>query len=321
MRFENEADAMTYIFSSMRRRVDATTRAPDDISRNVMPTRRLITMANLLAHPREYVVVTGSKGKGSTSAITAKLLQHLGHTVGLLTSPHMVDWYERIRVNGRMIPAQDFYRILSDLSPYIDEIEASLTGTQYFSPQGIFLAIALRWWDEQHVNVAVCEVGRGGRFDDVAVVPNELSLFTPIMLEHAHQLGPTLERIAWHKAGIIKPGGYAYSVPQAPEVLDVLQAEAAAQDTEFAWIAPMDMGEYVGSTPDGILMRLGRYGEMKLSFLGQHQVENATLAVQGAGNVHGRLAGVAHQSQEYIDAIRAGLADVRWPGRLQRIDE
>ncbi len=321
MRFDNEEDAITYIFRSMRAKVDATTRAPDDISRSVAPTRRLISLANLLGQHREYVVVTGSKGKGSTSAITAKLLQHLGHTVGLLTSPHMVDWYERIRVNGRMIPAQDFYRILSDLSPYIDQIEASLAEGQYFSPQGIFLAIALRWWDEQHVNVAVCEIGRGGRYDDVAVVPNELSLFTPIMLEHVNQLGPTLERIAWHKAGIVKPGGYAYSVPQAPEVLDVLQAEAEAQGTEFAWIAPMDMGEYVSSTPDGILMRLGRYGEMKLSFLGRHQVENATLAVQGAGNVHGRLAGASHQSQEYIDAIRAGLADVRWPGRLQRIDE
>ncbi|MCC6614178.1 MAG: hypothetical protein IT320_11920 [Anaerolineae bacterium] len=321
MRFDNEEDAMTYIFSSMRRHVDATTRGPDEVSRNVMPTRRLITLANLLDQPREYVVVTGSKGKGSTAAITAKLLQHLGHTVGLLTSPHMVDWYERIRVNGRMIPAQEFFRILSDLSPYIDQVEETLTGTQYFSPQGIFLAIALRWWDEQKVNVAVCEVGRGGRFDDVAVVPNELSLFTPIMLEHVNQLGPTLERIAWHKAGVIKAGGYAYSVPQAPEVLDILQAEAEAHGTEFAWIAPMDMGEFVRAEPDGIIMRLGRYGEMKLSFLGQHQIENATLAVQGAGNVHGRLAGAAHHTDEYVAAIRAGLADVRWPGRLQRIDE
>ncbi|MFN8563974.1 MAG: hypothetical protein U0703_20680 [Anaerolineae bacterium] len=69
------------------------------------------------------------------------------------------------------------------------------------------------------------EVGRGGRFDDIAVVPNRLSLFTPIMLEHTAQLGSTLERIAWHKAGIIKPHSYAYSVPQAPEVLEVLQAK------------------------------------------------------------------------------------------------
>ncbi len=320
MRFENEADAITYVFRSMRERLPGGVRPPDDVSRDVMPTRRLIAMESLLSQHREYAVVTGSKGKGSTAAITAKLLQHLGHTVGLITSPHMVDWRERIRLNGRMIPEADFLRILSDLAPSIDDIEASLSGTQYFSPQGIFLAIALRWWDEMGANCAVCEVGRGGRFDDVAIVPNELSLFTPILLEHVQQLGPTLARIAWHKAGIIKPGGFAYSVPQAREVLDILRAEAEALGTEFVWIAPQDMGEYLGSTDDGIQMRLGRYGEVTLSLLGQYQVENATLAVQGAGNLHSRLAGVSHGSQEYVDAIRAGLADVRWPGRTQRLD-
>ncbi len=97
---------------------------------------------------REYAVVTGSKGKGSTTVITAKLLQHLGHTVGMITSPHLASWRERIRVNGRAIPEADLLRILDDLAPEIDAIEATLSDEQYFSPQGIFLAIALRWFDE-----------------------------------------------------------------------------------------------------------------------------------------------------------------------------
>ncbi|MDX2137420.1 MAG: hypothetical protein SF123_04945 [Chloroflexota bacterium] len=318
MRFTNEADAITYIFRSMRR-IGGQPRGPDDVSRSIAPTVKLVALERLLDHPREYAIITGSKGKGSTAAILAKLLQHLGHKVGMISSPHMVDWRERIRINGRMIPEADFYRILSDLAPSIDEIDSGMTGTQYFSPQGIFLGIALRWWDKQGVEAAVCEVGRGGRFDDIAVVPNKLSLFTPILIEHVHQLGPTLERIAWHKAGIIKPGGYAYSVPQAPSVLDVLQAEAAAEETEFAWIAPGDMGEYIETTPRGIRMRLGRYGECLLSLYGRYQVENATLAVQGAGNMHGRLSGMSHQSPQYTAAIRAGLADVTWPGRLQKL--
>ncbi|MCK6580295.1 MAG: hypothetical protein L6Q98_19555 [Anaerolineae bacterium] len=322
MRFRDEGDAITYIFRSLRRLRDVE-RGPDELARDVTPTRRLLTATGLLdaAGAREYAVVTGSKGKGSTTAITAKLLEHLGHSTGMVTSPHLVQYRERIRVNGRMIPEADFIRILDDLAPEIDRIEAEFTGTQYFSPQGIFLAIALQWFNEQEVTAAVLEVGRGGRFDDIAVVPNRLSLFTPILLEHVVQLGRSLDRIAWHKAGIIKPQSFAYSVPQAAEVLDIVQAEAEALDAEFAWIAPTDMAELVRRTPEGMILRLGRYGEMALSQHGIYDLENATLAVQGAGNMHGRLSGVPHASEAYVEAIRAGLADVRWPGRMQKLQE
>lgn len=322
MRFHDEGEAITYVFRSMRRVKDIP-RGPDELARDVTPTRRLLTATGLYSPPipREYAVITGSKGKGSTAAISAKLLQHLGHTTGLLTSPHLVSYRERFRINGRMMPEADLLRILDELAPYIDEIEAGFTGAQYFSPQGIFLAVALKWFDENNVTAAVLEVGRGGRFDDVAVVPNKLSLFTPIMLEHVVQLGRTLDRIAWHKAGIIKPQSYAFSVPQATEVLEVLQAEADAQDAEFAWIAPMDMGEYIGKAPNGIRMRLGRYGEMTLAQHGIYAVENATLAIQGVGNMHARLPGIGHGSPEYVQAIHDGLADVQWPGRMHKLQD
>lgn len=329
MRFADEEQAITYVFRSLRKLRGVEPR-PDEFSRDTTPTRRLLQATGLQSallrdddstYRREYAVVTGSKGKGSTTVITAKLLQHLGHTVGTITSPHLATYRERIRVDGRAIPEADLLRILDDLAPEIDTIEATLGADQYFSPQGIFLAIALRWFDEQNVNAAVLEVGRGGRFDDIAVVPNRLSLFTPIMLEHTAQLGSTLARIAWHKAGIIKPHSYAYSVPQPTEVLAVLQAEAEAETAEFAWIMPTDMGEYVGKSEHGLIMRLGRYGELELSLRGRYQVENATLAVQGVGNMHARLPGIAHGSPEYAEAIRRGLADVNWPGRLQKLQD
>lgn len=319
-RFSDEGEALTYLFRSIRR-INAAERGPDERSRDTAPTEALLRAHRLIKPGVEYAVITGSKGKGSTTAIMSRLLRAIGHTVGVVTSPHLVSFRERIRVNGRMIPEADFVRILSLLAPEIDRIEAGFTGDQYFSPQGLFLAVALQWFDELGVNAAVLEVGRGGRYDDIAVVPNRLSLFTPIMLEHTQQLGHTLERIAWHKAGIIKSGSYAYSVPQAPEVLAVLQAEADALDAEFAWIPPTDMGVYLGPTDTGLRMRLGRYGELDLSLMGRHQVENATLAVQGAGNMHARLHGIPHGSPEYVAAIRAGLADVRWPGRLQKLQD
>jgi dihydrofolate synthase/folylpolyglutamate synthase len=139
------------------------------------------------------------------------------------------------------------------------------------------------------------------------------------MLEHVQQLGPTLERIAWHKAGIIKPHSYAYSVPQAAEVLAVLEREAETEQAEFFWIASMDMGSLVAPTPTGIQMTLGRYGLLDVSLMGYYQVENVTLAVQGVGNMHGRLGGISHGAPEYVERIRAGLADVRWPGRLHQL--
>ncbi|MBE2183655.1 MAG: hypothetical protein IAE89_09545 [Anaerolineae bacterium] len=319
-RFENEEQAITYIFRSMRK-LRGKLGGPDELTRDVAPTVRLLTRRGLLANNREYAVVTGSKGKGSTTAMTANILRHLGHTTGMISSPHLVTWRERVRVNGRAISEADLCRILNDLAPDIDEIEATLSEHQYFSPQGIFLAIALAWFDEMSVNAAVLEVGRGGRFDDIATVPNKLSLFTPIMLEHPHQLGPTVERIAWHKAGIIKPYSYAYSVTQATEVLNVLQTEADALDAEFFWLAAQDTGVYLGDTATGLRMSLTRYGEIDLPLHGRYQVQNATLAVQGAGNMHARLPGIAHGSAEYVERVREGLSTVIWPGRMQKLQD
>ncbi|MBZ0274658.1 MAG: hypothetical protein K8I60_00855 [Anaerolineae bacterium] len=318
MRFSTEEQAITYIFRSLRK-LRGVNRGLDEHSRDTGPTRRLLLAHNLLNTPREYAVVTGSKGKGSTTVITAKLLQHLGHRVGLITSPHLVSWRERIRINGQAIPESDLLRILSDFAPDIDAIEETLSSSAYFSPQGIFLAIALRWFDEQGVTAAVLEVGRGGRFDDIALVPNKLSLFSPIMLEHPDYLGPTLDRIAWHKAGIIKPYSYVYSAPQPPEVLDILRTEAETVGAEFNWIAPGDLAEYLGPAGDGTRLKMGRYGEVTLSLRGRYQAMNASLAVIAAGNIHARMDGIPHGSPEYVQCIRDGLANVMWPGRCQKL--
>lgn len=319
-RFETEQDALRYIFSTRDALPERSTRL-DEFTRDPSPTRRIMLRLGLPTQTREYMVITGSKGKGSTAAISARLLQELGHTVGLLTSPHLTNWYERIRVNGQAIPQADFLRILSEFAPAIDKEVARLNPGQYISPQGFFLLIALRYFDERGVDATVLEVGRGGRFDDVALVPNKLSLFTPIIMEHTQYLGDSLERIAWHKSGIISQGSYVYSVPQAPEVMRVLTDEADARDAEFYWLSVLDMPEYLGETPTGQRMRLQRYGECELSLLGRYQLQNAALAVQGVGNMHARLQGISHSSPEYVERIRTGLSNVRWPGRLHVLQQ
>jgi dihydrofolate synthase / folylpolyglutamate synthase len=326
MQFTNETDAITYVFDSIARS-DWRNRGLDEDSRNTSPTRRLLGATRLLDHRREYAVITGSKGKGSVAAITAKLLQSLGHNVGLLTSPHLTTYRQRFRVNGRMISEADMVRLVNELSPHIDEIQAELEPNQYLSPQGIFLAMALKWFEEQHVNAAVIEVGRGGRYDDNALVPNMLSMFTPIILEHTRYLGTTLDRIAWHKAGIIKPNSYAYSLPQSPEVMDVLRTEAETVGADFEWLAPADMGHLVEAVEDGMIVDMGRYGQVKMPMLGRYEIANASLAVWGAGNMHGRLVppdgspGISHGSREYVDRIRAGVESASWPGRCQKLQD
>ena len=309
--------AIRFVFAT-RRRLDAAPRGLDEYTRDIEPTRRLLQRAGLLAAERDYAVVTGSRGKGSVTAIMAKLLGALGHRVGALTSPHLVHWNERIRVDGRMIPTQDFLRILNDLRPIIDDITADLEESQYLSPQGIFLALALRYFDETGVDAAVLEVGRGGRFDDVAVVPNALSVFTPIMLEHTSLLGDSLARIAWHKAGIIKHGGRAITLPQAPAVIDALRQECAEQGAQLHCLPKADLARWLADNDKGQLMRLHPYGELDLPMPGLYQIENATLAIRAVELLKQRE---SRLDAHWIGAIRRGLSRVQWLGRAQKLDD
>lgn len=301
--------AIRYIFQT-RRRLDKTPRGLDEYTRDTAPTRRLLARAGLPKQQRKTIIVTGSRGKGSVSAIAAKLLSAMGRRAGTITSPHLVHWNERIRVDGRMIPSQDFLRILRALQPHIDAEIAGLEDSQYLSPQGIFLAIALRYFDEQRADVAVLEVGRGGRFDDIAIVPNQLALFTPIMLEHTALLGESLARIAWHKAGIIKPGCQAISLPQADEAAAELQKEAEQQKAHLAILREDELAEFVNRHGNGQVMRLPAYGELFLPLLGRYQLANATLAIRAVERF-----GLDES------ALRKGLSAVRWQGRAQQLDE
>lgn len=323
MPFTNETDAITYVFRSLASS-NWRTRGLDEDTRDTGPTRQLLAWLGLPGKKREYVVITGSKGKGSVAAITAKLLSSLGHTTGLITSPHLTTYRQRFRVDGRMISEGDLVRLVNTLQPAIDAVIAELPDGKYLSPQGIFLAMALTWFDELDVTAAVVEVGRGGRFDDNALVPNKLSLFTPIILEHTRYLGPTVERIAWHKSGIIKAQSTAFSLPQSPPVMDMLRREAEARDATFEWIAPMDQGKLVEATATGQRVDFGRYGTVDLPLLGRYEIANASLAIWAAGHMHALIdlnKTLNHGSADYVNRIRTGLETVHWPGRAQILQQ
>lgn len=318
--FHSKESALDYIFRT-RRRLDDAPRGLDEDTRDTAATRKLLRLANLPAAPCEFVVITGSRGKGSVGSIMAKLLEALGYRVGMVTSPHLVHWNERIRVNGTMIPDDAFLRILGNLCPHIDWVTEDLHGRQYLSPQGIFLAMALQYFAEKQVEIAVLEVGRGGRFDDIAVVPNRLAVFAPILLEHMALLGDTLERIAWHKAGIIPSDGAALSAVQPLEVERTLRREAELQGARIYFLNEADRAQWLADEDDGQLIRLQPYGEMLLPLLGRYQIENASLAIRAVEALQALLSASSLEDEGYMESVRSGLAQVKWFGRVQKLNQ
>jgi len=296
---------------------------PDSEIRDISPTRELLDRLGKPGVSGGYLLLTGSKGKGSTAVIAARVLEALGYRVGLLTSPSLVNFRERIRVDGRAIPAEEWIRRVEEIAPHVEEIDAGLPPGRYFSPMGMVLAVALGHFAASGVQIGVIEAGRGGRFDDTRLVPNVVSALTPIMLEHTPELGDTLTDIAWHKAGIIKAGSIVVSAAQESEALAIIEREAARQgaeirlsgrDFEAAFVEGGDLER------PGLEMTLQTpardYGQVWLSLLGRYQVENTAVAVSVVEALLERL-GETHGDETYRRAVQEGLGQVVWPGRCQ----
>ena len=217
------------IFESYNQ-VGAKLKGYDSETRDLDIVRWLLAEMNLPLSFAPTVTVTGSKGKGSTSILCAAILQASEHRVGLLSSPHFISHRERIRVNGFAIPEDDFVRIVNHFAPTIRRIISNLGTSKYLSPTGIFLALAIEYFLEQDVTAVVLEVGRGGRFDEVSLIENNVACFTPMMAEHLDKIGPTIHDVAWHKTGIIKPQSAVISGRQPDSVREIIRAEAEKQD-------------------------------------------------------------------------------------------
>lgn len=196
------------------------------------PMHRLL---DALGNPQQHfrsIVVTGSTGKGTTCARLADLLSITQMKVGLYTSPHLHSFRERIVIIENHTDSVTPHRISqADFVTAAQQVfAAQQTLDHAYSTFETTTALAFVWFAQQHIDVAVLEVGIGGRFDAVNTVANSLAVFTPIEAEHIAMLGGSLESVAWHKAGIIQPDGIAVSVYQSPEVQLVLEREAAAQN-------------------------------------------------------------------------------------------
>jgi len=240
----------------------------------------------------ESVIVAGTNGKGSTCAFLESIFRAAGLKTGLFISPHLVDVRERIQINREMISEPDFARHAGLLSETSEELT-------YFE---FLTAMAFGYFAEEKVDIAVLEVGLGGRFDATNVVTPVVSVITRIGIDHQGYLGDTIEKIAFEKAGIIKDGVPVVTVVQEEKAMEVIRNVADEKYTMIHVVAPSSV-------------------KYKLGLLGRHQNENAALAVRAAELIgcHPRGANYCgdDKSQVTSHGLAEALSSTRWPGRLE----
>ena len=264
------------------------------------------------------VHVAGTNGKGSTSAFLAGMLTAAGYRVGLYTSPHLVSFTERIRINNIPVTEERAVELAERVRRNYQGVSSGegepLTPT-FFE---VTTAMAFTCFAEERVDVAVVEAGMGGRLDSTNVIIPMVSVITNIDLEHTEFLGATIEQIAGEKAGIIKAGVPVVTGAVQPGAIAVIdQAAAASGSTVFRM--PKDFGPEEASAGQeqefnyrGIAARIPR---LKVGMRGRHQIGNACLALAAIECI-GRAGMVVPEA-----ALRPGLARAVWEGRLERVAE
>ncbi len=258
------------------------------------------------------IVIAGTNGKGSVTAMVERGLRAAGYRTGRYTSPHLVHLEERFAVNGDPISAE----VLDSAATRVLD-----AGTQLPAPPSFFeatTALALDVFREARVDVAVLEVGLGGRLDATNVVTPIAVAITSIDFDHEQYLGTTLEAIAAEKAGVIKPHGDVVLSDNPPGVVDVVARRCA--DVGARLVRASDGARVRASVSEGrtvmdLTTPLGAYDGLQLGLRGAHQVTNALTAVRLMEQISLGTAGLAISAA----AIRAGLEDVVWPGRLELI--
>ncbi len=267
---------------------------------------RIETLLAALGNPerkQRFVHVAGTNGKGSTSAMIANALCHAGLRTGLYTSPHLIEPTERIQIDGRSVSDAEFVQAFETVHHAAETLlqkDRLDTHPSYFETVTAMAFIIFR----ERCDISVLEVGLGGRLDATNVVSPELCVVTPIAFDHESFLGNTLEAIASEKAGIFKPGVPVVVSSQLPEAEAVISRRAQELGCEIIRTSDVDVSN-VRATPEGSTFSLDGV-PYRCALPGRHQVDNAATAILAS-----RRLGLDPS------AVKAGLSDVFWPGRLE----
>jgi dihydrofolate synthase/folylpolyglutamate synthase len=266
-----------------------------------------------LDHPeQQYPVIhiAGTKGKGSTANLIANTLVSAGYRVGLFTSPHLHDFSERIQVNGKLIPHTAVTELVRSMEPFF-LLHPEINTFE------IITAIAFDFFCKEKIDIAVVEVGLGGRFDATNVVSPLLSVITSISFDHMDLLGDSLEEIAFEKAGIIKPSVPVVIGKQPLEARDVLLRAAEERDSPIVNALSYTVTGEIQTSFQGHQFTISRSNEhplkLTIPLLGYHQIENATIAFAALRAL------VKLGLPIPDDAIQIGFSTVYWPARFEII--
>ncbi len=278
---------------------------------------RIRLLLDALGRPQDRfpsILVAGTNGKGSVSAMLERALRRNGLRTGLYTSPHLVRVEERVRVDGAEIPPRAFDRRLDEVVAAADRLEREGRLPEPPTYFEVLTALGLLHFAAARVEIAILEVGLGGRFDATNAVDPILSVVTTIARDHVQQLGRTLPSIAFEKAGILRPGVPVVSGVRSPSAERVIRRRARELGAPFIPVFGRGRRFEASRTPGGYRFAYGRPGRMvrlEPSLPGRHQGENAATAFAAAEVLSERWRPLHPAS------VRAGIRDAAWPGRLE----
>jgi len=271
-------------------------------------------------HRRLHAVhIAGTKGKGSVAHMVHVVLSGAGLTTGLYTQPHLVDLEERIRINGEPIAKEETVALLQSMYPYVQRIraEAPEESPTFFD---LVTTAAFASFAQHKVDVAVIEVGLGGRLDSTNVIQPQVAVITRIDYDHVNRLGPTLDGIAWEKAGIVKDGVPVVSSPQTAEAMRVIESRCREKRARLHVVGrdiTIEHAEPIANEPPygirfSLVSRKRRYDDLTLPMLGLHQATNAATAVLALEAMEERTGLLL---DEHV--VRRAFATLRIPGRIE----
>ncbi len=269
---------------------------------------RIRTLLEALGNPHQklqFVHIAGTNGKGSTAAMVDSCLRAAGYKVGMFTSPFINRFNERIQVNGIPIPDQDLVQLVEQVQPAAQAMEDVPTEFE------LITALGMLYFVQQNCDIVVLEVGLGGALDSTNIIPPPAcAVITALGMDHVKELGPTLADIAAAKAGIIKPGSPVVSYGGEPEADKVIADTARAQGAPLT-VVDFSRLQLRSASLDGLVFDFDGLEGLTLPFLASYQARNAAVAITALRALRGRGWNISDQ------AIRQGLAQVRWPGRFE----
>lgn len=268
---------------------------------------RIRELLDRLGNPQDglrFVHVAGTNGKGSTCAFLESILRHAGYCTGLFTSPYIIEFSDRIKVDGQNVPEDDLLRATLEVRDAAERMEDHPTEFE------LMTAVAMLHFRNRACDIVVLEVGLGGRFDSTNVIRNPLAcVISPIDLDHTGILGDTVAQIAAEKAGIVKDAAPVASAVQLASAEEVIRRACERCESPLSFV---DADSIQGTPWDFSYKDLEH---LRLGMIGSYQTENAALAIETVGLLRAQGFSIPDP------AIREGLAQTRWPGRFELVSE